>query len=434
MATIVDARTGVTLSALLGGLLDAGATDAVSPNSARDRLAAVAAALGGAVEIDRHADPAGVAVDVRRSGTDEGSTDTARTLGDALDTLDDCGRVDAVDDVRSVLRLGAAARRHDAVGTGNVERALADVRLPALGTDRGLAGVVCVTELVETLDAPLLATPVAVECPPDRFVLALAERAEWAVRETDLSTGETDPVAVAALAGLAGGADRLPTLDLRATGHGTRVDADGAPLCVLRGERVTTDTCEPGSTVSGSGTEPRAEAETHAGGVAGDGGHAELSVLETAVDDASPEVLGTLHETLPDAGAVDVTVLPLTGRRSRPGHLIRAVAPPAEAGRVARRLARETGTLGVREFDAVHRYRPRRTVETVTLTVGDETYDVGVKVATDGGSVIDVSAELEDALTVAHETGEPVRAVLRRAETTCRERRRDEDGAAGSED
>jgi len=57
-----------------------------------------------------------------------------------------------------------------------------------------------------------------------------------------------------------------------------------------------------------------------------------------------------------------------------------------------------------------------------------------VKVATDGESVIDVSAELEDALTVAHETGEPVRAVLRRAETTCRERRRDEDGAAGSED
>jgi uncharacterized protein (DUF111 family) len=140
-------------------------------------------------------------------------------------------------------------------------------------------------------------------------------------------------------------------------------------------------------------------------------------VLETTVDDVTPEVLGSLQETLAEAGALDVSVVPTTMKKSRPGHLVKVVVDPADAERVARRLAEETGTLGVREGSAGHRWVADRTVETATLAVDGAAHDVRVKVGSDAdGRVYDVSAEYDDALAVARETGLSVREVMRRAE------------------
>ena len=143
----------------------------------------------------------------------------------------------------------------------------------------------------------------------------------------------------------------------------------------------------------------------------------ELTVLETNVDDVTPEVLGGLHDTLADAGARDVSIVPLTMKKSRPGHLIRVVVRPEDATAVARKLATETGTLGVRAGPATHRWIATRAVRTVPVQIGDEEYHVDVKVATDdAGAVLDVSAEYDDASTVASATGRPIREVMRRAE------------------
>jgi len=145
-------------------------------------------------------------------------------------------------------------------------------------------------------------------------------------------------------------------------------------------------------------------------------------VLETNLDDATPETLGSLQETLDDAGALDVSVLPATMKKSRPGHLVKVVAHPEDAERVARRLAEETGTLGVREGSAGHRWVADRSIETVTVEAEGETYGVRVKVASDArGAVYDRSAEHEDALAVASETGLTVREVRRRAEALSAE-------------
>jgi hypothetical protein len=143
----------------------------------------------------------------------------------------------------------------------------------------------------------------------------------------------------------------------------------------------------------------------------------DITVLETNLDDATPEVLGDLHETLAAAGARDVSVLPATMKKSRPGHLVKVVVRPEDAERVARRLAEETGTLGVREHGAGHRWVARRRFETVTLAVDGDDYAVTVKVASDdSGAVYDASAEHDDAAAVAAETGLPTREVARRAE------------------
>jgi uncharacterized protein (DUF111 family) len=90
---------------------------------------------------------------------------------------------------------------------------------------------------------------------------------------------------------------------------------------------------------------------------------------------------------------------------------------------VARRLAEETGTLGVRETGAGHRWVADRSFETATLEVDGEPYEVTVKVASDdAGVVYDVSAEFDDADTVAAATELPVREVMRRAERQVRDR------------
>jgi uncharacterized protein (DUF111 family) len=104
-------------------------------------------------------------------------------------------------------------------------------------------------------------------------------------------------------------------------------------------------------------------------------------------------------------------------KKSRPGHLVQVVIKPADVERVARRLAVETGTLGVRETGARHRWIADREFETVVIEVDGREYGVDVKVASDDeGEVYDVSAEYDDAAAVAAETGVPVREIARRAE------------------
>jgi uncharacterized protein (DUF111 family) len=122
-----------------------------------------------------------------------------------------------------------------------------------------------------------------------------------------------------------------------------------------------------------------------------------------------------------------VTIVPTTMKKSRPGHLVKAICKPADAEAVAERLARETGTLGVRQSGASHRWIAERDFETATLRIGDADHEVAVKVAsTTDGDVYDVSAEYDDAAAVAEATDLPIREVLRRAEADVREGLSDE--------
>ncbi len=142
-----------------------------------------------------------------------------------------------------------------------------------------------------------------------------------------------------------------------------------------------------------------------------------ITVLETVVDDVTPETLGRLHDRLHAHGARDVTVLPTTMKKARPGHLIQVVVPPEAAERVARRLAAETGTLGIREHSVTHRWQADREQETVTIEVDGHHHEIDVKVARDtAGSVIDVSAEDDDAAAIAATTDQPVRHIRKLAE------------------
>lgn len=230
---------------------------------------------------------------------------------------------------------------------------------------------------------------------PSPAVVEIAERADWSLRGGPIETELLTPTGAAILAAVAAGVEDLPAMRVTDSGYGA-------------GKKQFPD--HPNVV--------RAMVGEHEGGLTREG----ISVLETNLDDATPEVLGSLQETLKDAGARDVSIVPLTMKKSRPGHLVKVICRPEDAERVARRLAEETGTLGVREHGAGHRWVAQREFETAELEVDGEQFEVDVKIASDAdGDVFDYSAEYEDALSVARETGLTVREVVRRAEAAVRE-------------
>jgi uncharacterized protein (TIGR00299 family) protein len=225
---------------------------------------------------------------------------------------------------------------------------------------------------------------------PTPAVVEIAERADWSLQGGPIDTELLTPTGAAVLAHFADGVETLPPLKVAHSGYGAGYKQFPDHPNVLRA-------------MVGEGT----------GRLVRD----DITVLETNLDDAPPEVLGSLQETLQEAGARDVSVLPATMKKSRPGHLVKVICKPEDAERVAHRLAVETGTLGVREHGAGHRWVASRAFETVELDVEGEAFEVTVKVASDAdGEVFDVSAEYDDALSVAGATGLAVREVMRRAE------------------
>ncbi|AGB39245.1 nickel pincer cofactor biosynthesis protein LarC [Natronococcus occultus] len=280
---------------------------------------------------------------------------------------------------------------------------LAEIHFHEVGADDAIADVVGAAALVDDLEVErVVTTPLATgggtvgmshgEYPvPTPAVVEIAERASWSLRGGPVDTELLTPTGAAILGRLADGVESLPALELEASGYGAGgYDLDPHPN-VLRT-------------------------------LVGDGGREflkdDIAVLETNLDDATPEVLGGLQETLSDAGARDVSIVPATMKKSRPGHLVKVICKPEDRERVARALAEETGTLGIREAGATHRWIADREFETVELEVDGESYEVTVKIASDaGGDVYDVSAEYDDAARTARESGLPVREVLRRAET-----------------
>ncbi|WP_231185338.1 nickel pincer cofactor biosynthesis protein LarC [Haladaptatus sp. DYF46] len=328
-----------------------------------------------------------------------GQVRTYREVIDVLESMALDSRIER--DAKAVFRtLGEAeASVHDTD--------LDSTHFHEVGTDDAIADIVGASLLFADLDADrIVTTPLATgggevgmshgTFPiPAPAVVEIAAGADWSLTGGPVEAELLTPTGAAILAHFADGVETLPTLNVDGSGYGAGgYDFPEHPnvLRVLAGK-------SSGSLVRD-----------------------DVTVLETNLDDASPEVLGGLQETLADAGARDVSILPATMKKARPGHVVKVIVKPEDAERVAWKLAEETGTLGVREAGASHRWIARREFETATLDIEGKEYEVTVKLASDeSGSVYDVSAEFEDASAVANETGIAVREVMQRAEAAIHE-------------
>ncbi|HZV82368.1 MAG TPA: nickel pincer cofactor biosynthesis protein LarC [Geobacteraceae bacterium] len=139
--------------------------------------------------------------------------------------------------------------------------------------------------------------------------------------------------------------------------------------------------------------------------------HDEIYVLETHIDDMSPEIAGFLMERLLSAGALDVAYSPLQMKKNRPGFRLTLLSEPAKLDELARLVVTESTAIGVRYYP-VRRLVLARRSESRSTSMGV----VRVKVVNDGSRDLRITPEFDDCRKLALELGLPLLEVYRRVE------------------
>ncbi|MGI9065772.1 MAG: nickel pincer cofactor biosynthesis protein LarC [Pyrinomonadaceae bacterium] len=131
-----------------------------------------------------------------------------------------------------------------------------------------------------------------------------------------------------------------------------------------------------------------------------------LVMLETNIDDMSPQVFGYLMERAFELGALDCYFTPVQMKKNRPGTLVSILSKPAQQKMLCEMLLVETTTLGVRTYE-VERLALQRAIVTVETPFGA----IDIKEARIDGRVLRVMPEYEQCRKAAREAGVSLREV-----------------------
>ena len=121
-------------------------------------------------------------------------------------------------------------------------------------------------------------------------------------------------------------------------------------------------------------------------------------VLETNVDDLDPRLWPGVLDALFAAGASDAWLTPILMKKGRPAHTLSALCRARGGAAVQAAVFAATSTIGLR-IVPVGKVALERAQASVDVLGGR----VGVKVAVDGGRVVNVSVEYEDVAALARE-------------------------------
>ena len=135
-----------------------------------------------------------------------------------------------------------------------------------------------------------------------------------------------------------------------------------------------------------------------------------VMVLETAIDDLSPQILAWVAESALAAGALDVMLTPVIMKKGRPGTLMTVLCGPADGAQMERLLLRETSTLGIR----IRRDR-RSCLERAHVAVQTRYGEIRIKVGSLAGEVLNAAAEFEDCREAAVRCDVPLKQVQQAA-------------------
>jgi hypothetical protein len=140
----------------------------------------------------------------------------------------------------------------------------------------------------------------------------------------------------------------------------------------------------------------------------------EVEVVETHLDDWSPETFPYLSERLFALSALDVALIPIQMKKGRPGFLLRVICDRAASLAIKECLLSETTAIGLR-----FRIEQRWTLPRESGTVPTRWGEVKVKkVTTPAGEVL--TPEYEDCKRVAAANNVPLKEVY--AEVGCADR------------
>lgn len=141
----------------------------------------------------------------------------------------------------------------------------------------------------------------------------------------------------------------------------------------------------------------------------------EVVLVETNLDDMSPEFFGHVSDLLWERGVLDVFMTPIFMKKNRPGTVLSVLAAPETLDDVVSILSAETTTLGMR-ISRLERGKLAREIVEVETKLGR----TRVKVSRIGDRVANIAPEYEDCKTLARRHGVPLKEVYEEAKAAAR--------------
>jgi pyridinium-3,5-bisthiocarboxylic acid mononucleotide nickel chelatase len=201
------------------------------------------------------------------------------------------------------------------------------------------------------------------------------------VYSADIEGELVTPTGAALMKTLAAGFGPMPAMRISASGYGSGKKDFGNRPNLLR--VVIGETADAAHTTS-----------------------SEVEVLETNLDDLSPQLYEPLTEQLFKAGALDVYLTPVQMKKGRPGTLLTVLATPDHTEEMASIVFRETTTLGLRH-SSMRRLCLDRQLRTVETSYGP----IRMKVGSWRGMETTATPEYEDVKAAAARHNIPVKRV-----------------------
>lgn len=147
------------------------------------------------------------------------------------------------------------------------------------------------------------------------------------------------------------------------------------------------------------------------------GAYGKVLVMETTVDDMSPELAGYVLDRLLEAGALDVFLTPVQMKKNRPGVNLTVVTEPARRPELTEILFAETTTLGLRCHEV-----ERACLERKSVKVKTRYGKVSVKLGLSEGKVVNAAPEFEDCRRIASAKKVSLKEVQQAAMAAFREK------------
>ncbi len=199
------------------------------------------------------------------------------------------------------------------------------------------------------------------------------------------------PTGAALLRALNVTSSKLPAMRMLSTGYGAGSrDLPGQPnvLRLILGESVDTAMLHPASIQSKE----------------------KIGIIETTIDDATPELLSYVADRLLAAGASDVHRTPIQMKKGRTGTLLTILCSPGRALELQQIVFVESTTLGLR-----YREEDKFILDRAAVSASTEWGEVRIKLGIAAGKIVNAAPEYEDCKRLAQQHAVPLKQVMQAA-------------------
>ena len=237
---------------------------------------------------------------------------------------------------------------------------------------------------------------------PAPATVEMLKNAPW--RELGIEGEIVTPTGAAIVATLAESFGPMPPMSIASTGYGAGKKDFGMPnvLRVLVGEAM-----DGRSDVAGfSGTRSCAAETSKSASETPATLEQNVAIVETNIDDLSPQVYDVVMERLFEAGALDVYFAPIQMKKNRPATLLSVICEHGAVDALSQIIFEETTSIGVR-IDT----RKRICLEREFTKVDTEYGEITLKIARRNGEILNIQPEYEDCKAAARKFNVAIKRV-----------------------